>query len=147
MDTKKKCYIASGFFNPEQNLDVDRIIGILRSLSVDYFSPRDHNLIKPDASQSERKAGVLMNITQIEKCDFIIVNTRDKDMGTLFEAGIAYATDIPIIYYCDGLKGQFNLMLANTGICVATNNIELSMYVMSFLKNPGFKKEYSGDIE
>ena len=58
------------------------------------------------------------NLHHIETADFLIVNTRDKDIGTIWEAGYAYANEVPIVYFCAGLPegAKFNLMLARSGI-------------------------------
>ncbi len=43
--------------------------------------------------------------------------TDGKDPGTIWEAGYAYAKNIPVIYvaFTLGKEGQFNLMLAESG--------------------------------
>lgn len=147
MDTKFDCYIASGFFNPKQIKDVEDIKFILKLLNLTFFSPKDHNLILPNATNLEREEGVFKNLSSIENCKFIIVNTRDKDMGTIFEAGYAFKFGLPIIYFSEGLKGDFNLMLANTGIAVATNLYELEEHIRGFINNKKYIKKYIGKIE
>ena len=61
----------------------------------------------------------------------MIVNTRDKDIGTIWEAGFAYANNVPIIYFCQGLPpgAKFNLMLARSGVKVCTSYEELENYL------------------
>ena len=63
--------------------------------------------------------------------DFLIVNTRDKDIGTIWEAGYAYAKNVPIVYFCQGLPegAKFNLMLARSGIKVCTTFEQLEDYL------------------
>ena len=61
----------------------------------------------------------------------MLVNTRDKDIGTIWEAGYAYACNKPIIYFCAGLPegAKFNLMLARSGIKVCTSFAQLEDYL------------------
>lgn len=120
-----KVYIASGWFNDLQMADVQYVEGLLDGLKIAYFSPRLHNLCPPTASEIEKRKAFDLNLKAIEKADLILVNTRDKDMGTIFEAGYAYAKKKPILYYCKGLVGGFNLMLALSGNAVATSESQL----------------------
>ena len=66
-----------------------------------------------------------------EKIAIVPINTRDKDIGTIWEAGYAYALDKPIIYFCAGLPegAKFNLMLARSGIKVCTSFEQLENYL------------------
>ena len=59
------------------------------------------------------------------------MNTRDKDIGTIWEAGYAHANEIPIVYFCQGLPegAKFNLMLARSGVKVCTSFEQLDDYL------------------
>ena len=142
-----KIYIASPFFNEVQLNDVDDIKAILYELGLNFFSPKDENLANPDDDGDVLLSVFSRNIKEILVCDLMIANTRDKDMGTLFEAGYAYATHVPVIYYCNGLKGNFNLMLAQSAVAVATNKTELFTYISRFLQDKNYSNKYSGRIE
>ena len=83
----------------------------------------------------------------IRGVDFVVCNTRDKDLGTIFEAGFSYASNVPIIYYAEGLQGNFNLMLSRSGRAVATNVSELKDHVKGIMENPEYEKEYVGFVE
>ena len=63
--------------------------------------------------------------------NFLLVNTRDKDIGTIWEAGFAFAHQKPIVYFCAGLPegAKFNLMLARSGIKVCTSFEDLEDYL------------------
>jgi len=124
-----KCYIASGWFTPTQQNDLDNIKYVLKQHNVEYFSPKDECECPPDAGQQHQNDVFLANHHAIYQCDFVVANTRDKDMGTLFEAGVAFEMGKPIIYYCEGLEGPFNLMLAQSGVAVATNYHEICKHV------------------
>ena len=83
----------------------------------------------------------------INNAKFIVCNTRDKDLGTIFEAGFSYGNGTPIIYYAAGLKGNFNLMLSRSGRAVATNVRELKKHIKGFLADPEYREDYVGNIE
>ena len=63
--------------------------------------------------------------------NFLLVNTRDKDIGTIWEAGFAFAHQKPIVYFCAGLPegAKFNLMLARSGVKVCTSFEDLEDYL------------------
>lgn len=142
-----KCYIASPFFNKEQVGEVDMIKSILEALKVEVFSPKDFLICKPDASEKERRMVFQKNVEEIRNSDFIICNTNNKDMGSVFEAGVAYEANIPIIYFNQTLKGYFNLMLGCSSMKVTTSYAELTVGVQRFIKEGRFYEEYTGGIE
>lgn len=149
-----KAYIASGFFNDRQKMDLELIKKALEMAGISYFSPMDANLALPDDSQEKRKMIFDVNVDEIAKSDLIIANTRDKDMGTIFEAGFAYATSVPIIYFWSqsgrpetSKKPLFNLMLAESGIAVTENYIDLISVLQRFKNDPQFTRPYDSEIE
>ena len=141
------CYIASGWFNENQARDLENIKEALSEVGCRYFSPKDEIVAKPDASKEEQEMIFRGNVDAITDGDFMVCNTRDKDLGTIFEAGFAYASEIPIIYYAEGLSGNFNLMLSRSGRAVATNIEELKDQVSQIMENPDYEKEYVGFVE
>ena len=54
---------------------------------------------------------------------------------------------MPIIYYAEGLTGNFNLMLSRSGRAVATNIEELKEHVTGIMEDLTYEKEYVGFIE
>ena len=140
-------YIASGWFTPEQELARLDIVNTLKLFGVKFFSPKDE-IICPINANSEVKSKIFSdNINAINKSFFMISSTVGKDMGAIFEAGHANGLNMPIIYYCPGLKGSFNLMLAETAVAVATTIEELREYVGSIMKNKFYFEKYEGNIE
>ena len=144
---KYDCYIASGWFNPVQAKDLENIKVALDELNIKYFSPKDEVNLDPTAGPEAQESAFKGNTISITNGKFIIVNTRDKDLGTIFEAGYAYASGVPIIYYCEGLRGMFNLMLSRSGRAVATNIEELKEHVIGIMSNNDYYIEYDGTIE
>jgi nucleoside 2-deoxyribosyltransferase len=141
------CYIASGWFNENQARDLENIKSTLDEMGVKYFSPKDEIVAKRDATLEEQEMIFKGNVDAITSGKFTVCNTRDKDLGTIFEAGFSYASGIPIIYYAEGLQGNFNLMLSRSGRAVATNVDELKEHVKGIMENPKYEKEYIGFVE
>tara|TARA_B100000085_G_scaffold262690_1_gene268086 strand:- start:1339 stop:1788 length:450 start_codon:yes stop_codon:yes gene_type:complete len=129
----KKIYLASGWFNPVQAEELTNLEGIFDSRS-DHFelaSPRRIFVCPPNAPKEVQDETFSGNLHHIETADFLLVNTRDKDIGTIWEAGYAFAFKKPIIYFCAGLPegAKFNLMLARSGIKVCTSFEQLEEYL------------------
>ena len=130
--TTRKIYLASGWFNPTQAEEVSRLESICDEREwIDLASPRRIFVCPPNAPKETQDATFDGNLHHIKTADFLIVNTRDKDIGTIWEAGFAYANEVPIVYFCAGLPAgaKFNLMLARSGIKVCTSFEELEDYL------------------
>lgn len=129
----KKIYLASGWFNPTQAEELTKLEKIFddRVKHFELASPRRIFVCPPDAPKSVQDETFSGNLHHIKTADFLVVNTRDKDIGTIWEAGYAHACDVPIVYFCAGLpKGaKFNLMLARSGIKVCTSFDQLAEYL------------------
>ena len=117
------CYIASGWFSPEWLEELENIKTVLDEAGLNYFSPKDENLCKPDSGVSFQDQVFEGNIQGMKEADWMICNTRNKDMGTIFEAGYFHSIGKPIVYFCAGLPEgtKFNLMLAASGVAVCTS--------------------------
>ena len=145
-----KCYIASGWFSPEWLEELETIKSVLDSLNLKYFSPKDENLCSPDADENFQDQVFNGNITGMEECDWMICNTRNKDMGSIFEAGYFHKLGKPIVYFCAGLPpgAQFNLMLAASGKTVCTSIKQLKGYLIDCQATGEILiRRYEGDIE
>ena len=145
-----KCYIASGWFSPEWLEELENIKTTLDNLDLDYFSPKDENLCDEDSDVGFQDQVFAGNIRGMEECDWMICNTRNKDMGSIFEAGYFHKLNKPIVYFCAGLPpgAQFNLMLAASGLTVCTSLDDLGNY-LSQCKESGelLSSRYEGKIE
>jgi nucleoside 2-deoxyribosyltransferase len=140
---KHNCYIAAPFFNPDQITRVALVEMLLEKHSMTYFSPRKQSAIGPISSPEVRKKSFDMNVAGIEEADFLVAITDGKDMGTIFEAGHAYASNIPVIYvaFTIGKDGMFNLMLAESGKAACRTVEELEQAIL------GTEIYYEGLIE
>ena len=128
----KKVYLAAGWFNPTQAEELTKLEEICDSREwIKPASPRRIFVCPPGAPKDVQNATFSGNLHHIVTSDFLIVNTRDKDIGTIWEAGYAYANEVPIIYFCNGLPtgAKFNLMLARSGVKVCTSFDQLEDYL------------------
>lgn len=145
---KKKIYLAGGWFSPEQEEEHTRIYNLIKD-EYDVFNPKLASLVKPGSTQDSMTQTLLGNLDAIQNADIVLVITDRKDMGTIWEAGYAYANQKPIVYYAETLGNRsFNLMLAKTG-SVAVNMIQL-LFELSNDDNYKFeqvKHQYVGEIE
>lgn len=148
-----KFYIAAPFFNDEQNAIVDDVEGLMEELQLSNFSPRRDNQLEPGAfhDATKRRLAFETNVRKIDECTHIVVIPHNKDMGTVFEAGYAYKSHVPILYYAPFLDPElpFNLMLAESGIAVLYTKEELKE-ALSDIREYKFDKNryyYGGRIE
>ena len=129
---KQKVYLAAGWFSPTQAEELEQLEKVCDSREwIDLASPRRIFVCPPDASKEVQDQTFLGNLREITEANFLVVNTRDKDIGTIWETGFAFAHQKPIVYYCGGLpKGaKFNLMLARSGVKVCTSIEQLEDYL------------------
>jgi len=148
----KKIYLASGWFNPVQAEELTNLESIFdsRSNHFELASPRRIFVCPPNAPKEVQDETFNGNLHHIETADFLLVNTRDKDIGTIWEAGYAFAFKKPIIYFCAGLPegAKFNLMLARSGIKVCTSFEQLEEYLDRVISTDELPNEpYANAIE
>jgi nucleoside deoxyribosyltransferase len=143
-------YIASGWFSPEWLQEVEDIKKVLEDLDLAYFSPKDFAIAEADSSTDTQKQIFDGNVKHLDTCDWMVCNTRNKDMGSIWEAGYFYSLNKPIIYFCAGLPpgAKFNLMLAASGVAVCTSVQDLRDYLRQ-CKEAGklLPRTYGGLIE
>ena len=149
--TTKKIYLASGWFNPTQAEELTRLEEICDTREwIDLASPRRIFVCPPNAPKEVQDETFYGNLRHIQQSDFLLVNTRDKDIGTIWEAGYAHAYAKPIVYFCAGLPegAKFNLMLARSGIKVCTSFSQLEDYLDRTIKEEALPNEpYDKEIE
>lgn len=148
----KKIYLASGWFNPTQAEELTNLENIFdaRAEHFELASPRRIFVCPPNAPKEVQDETFTGNLHHIQTADFLLVNTRDKDIGTIWEAGYAYAFNKPIVYFCAGLPegAKFNLMLARSGIKVCTSFEQLEEYLDRAINEGNLPIEpYSDAIE
>lgn len=144
-------YFAAPWFSPEQAAIHNRVYTTIKASRHRVFSPKHELEVGPDASHEVRKRAFTMNLMQLSLADFVVAVTDYKDVGTIWEAGYAYRSNKPIIYYAETLGDRpFNLMLAESGVAVV-KDIEGLDHVLSSIKTPAnllrMKLVYRGRIE
>lgn len=141
-----KVYFASPFFNEEQIEREERCKAKLRELGFEVWSPKE-NVIVNDSFSSEMRTKVFKdNIDNINDADIVFAITDGKDMGTIWEAGYAYASNKLIIYYCETLgNNKFNIMLAESGNIVVTKFEDLEK--LPEIIDKGVNTKYVGSVE
>ena len=145
-----KVYLASGWFSPEWLEEVENIKAVFDQVGISYFSPKDENLCDDDAAESMQDQIFSGNINHLNECNWMLCNTRNKDMGSIFEAGYMNCLGKPIVYFCDGLPpgAQFNLMLAASGLAVCTSLEQLGNYLSDCVGSGELvEMRYQGRIE
>jgi nucleoside 2-deoxyribosyltransferase len=132
ISNKQKVYLAAGWFNPTQAEELTQLEKVCDDREwINLASPRRIFVCPPGAPQEVQDSTFTGNLREIAEATFLIVNTRDKDIGTIWEAGFAFAHQKPIVYYCCGLPAgaKFNLMLARSGVKVCTSIEQLEDYL------------------
>ena len=109
-----KVYLASGWFSPEWLEELENIKSVLDDLDLNYFSPKDENLAKPDDAVSVQNSIFEGNINGMEECDWMICNTRNKDMGSIFEAGYFHKLGKPIVLCSTCMSSFWGTVICTT---------------------------------
>ena len=111
-----KVYLASPFFNDEENKYYEEMIKILRNEGHKVFVPKEHEIPNawdlPNAVWGESVFAV--DILGIQKCDVVVVLNHGmySDSGTAWECGYAYALGKDVVNVLCG-EGNFSLMMLN----------------------------------
>ena len=149
-----KVYLAGPWFYGDQPTKLSKVESCLDSFkALKVFSPRRESLITPNATHDDRKSAFEANVSHVYDADFIVALVDDSDKGTLFECGLSYARNVPILYYCESAKVKpFNLMLAEscTQLGYVTNIDDLRDKICEILSKglENMKAErFEGEIE
>ena len=111
-----KVYLASPFFNDEENKYYEKMIEMLRNEGHKVFVPKEHEIPNawdlPNAVWGESVFAV--DILGIQKCDVVVVLNHGmySDSGTAWECGYAYALGKDVVNVLCG-EGNFSLMMLN----------------------------------
>ncbi len=110
-----KFYLASPFFNEEENGYVNQLETVLRLEGHTVFSPREQQIPSLEFGSFEWRTNVFRNdINHIKWADAVIAIVKDNydDTGTSFEVGYAYAMGKPVYLY-NPTGNIINLMLTD----------------------------------
>jgi len=92
--TKKMIYIASPFFTPTQLIAVEMVENIIRKYNMAFYSPRLDGVLQnmtPEQRVANAPKTFKRNCVQIANASCILAILDEKDSGTTFELGFAYA--------------------------------------------------------
>lgn len=100
-----RIYIASPFFSEEELNNVKTLEMELIQSGHQYFSPRlgsasiTYGKLPKDHPERGKLAEEIFeeNVHEISNSNFVLMNIDNRDTGTSWEAGFAYAVSIPII--------------------------------------------------
>ena len=137
-----KVYLASGWFTEVQKKLMEEIYEVLTfRADVELFAPFYNGIVlKPDAPREEWKKVFELDVNMIGECDLMVANIEDFEPGTIFETGVAYKSNVPVIAY-SSVKGRgLNLMLAQSCIGFANSRDELRNHVDTFVKDPTIER-------
>lgn len=142
---KYDVYVAGPFFRQEQIESMERLEAVLERHDLKMFRPRfDSVNLQDDDSEAARKKAFEDDVKAIHESEFMIANTMDKDMGTLFEVGYAYAIGKPVYGFVEGLPvgAPFNIMLAGAMAGVFTSPEAIDEWLTT-----GESQKYEGNVE
>jgi nucleoside 2-deoxyribosyltransferase len=111
-----KVYLASPFFNDEENKYYEKMIKMLRDEGHKVFVPKEHEIPNawdlPNAVWGENVFAV--DVLGIQKCDVVVVLNHGmySDSGTAWECGYAYALGKDVVNVLCG-EGNYSLMMLN----------------------------------
>ena len=143
MKQYNKIYLASGWFNENQERRVAEAEKVLRELGFDTFSPREHqNAHLEYGSKEWREATFDNDIDHVEWCDFVFAIYDEEDSGTMMEIGYAYAIGKPIVVFHE-TGGYVNLMISDSLTAYLTNWDEVKAYDFQAMKHI----PYEGEVE
>lgn len=120
--SKLNIYLAGPWFTPESSVFYDAVMTIEKNVrknsNFKVFYPREVNCKTPEET-------FYNNVKNIEDADVVVAIVCEKDVGTAWEIGMAYALgkDVYLLGYDDStFLSHTNLMLAFTGKCFTIDN-------------------------
>lgn len=130
-------YIAGPFFNDAQIERVVNIEELLVSMGIEFFSPMRHGVLNVE-TQDKAQSIFDGNVSAMDKASTIIAIIDDRDTGTIWEMGYAYATEKDIITYTTQEHG-LNIMLAKSVRAHCETILKLSFA----LNDPNYNRIYT----
>lgn len=147
---QKTVYLAAPWFSHAQKERHDAVLKILDQKFTDVRSPFRIFVCPPDAPPEVRSKTFEGNLKEIRDADLVVAITDDKDPGTLWEMGYAFARGVPVVAVAMTLGDRpFNLMLAE-GCKSATKTLpELSRILDHYGEHGEFLESdvYRGAVE
>ncbi|RSX55843.1 nucleoside deoxyribosyltransferase [Bifidobacterium dolichotidis] len=122
-------YVAGPFFTDDQMKSMERLERVLHDRKQSTFLPRFASSLKKDGAEEVFKK----NLQGMHLSRAVIVNVVDNDPGTMFDMGYAFAHNIPVYVYAEGLKpgDKMNLMLSRGAKAIITSPADLEAFLDS----------------
>lgn len=116
-------YVAGPYETDEQLASMERLEHVLHDRHASTYLPRfamDINVAGPQAVFEAR-------LKAIHDSAALIANFDDKDPGTIFAMGYAYALGKPVYAYCEGIQpnDHISLMVGQAATAVLTGPADL----------------------
>lgn len=142
MKKYNKIYLASGWFNENQERRVAEAEKVLRGMGFDVFSPREHQNEHLEFGSIEwRQATFDNDIDHVEGCDFVFAIYDEEDAGTMMEIGYAHKCGKPVLIYHEG-DDIVNLMITDSLTAYFKTFDEVKEYDFQAMKH----KPYTGEV-
>lgn len=140
-----KIYLASPFFNDEENLYVKMAEDILRARGFEVYSPRE-NEIREGNIQKWAQFNFNADVNAIKNCDVMVMlyHGNYSDSGTAWECGYAYANGIPVV--CVHVESKSNHISNLMVHCSAVANLDYIVDLADYDFNKMPKIIYTGDM-
>lgn len=127
-----KIYLASPFFNDEQNAVVESIEATLRQAGHEVFSPREGTKLGDQLGKTmeERLASAKeiydRNVDAMNWAEVMVAVVDGSDAGTMFEVGFYAANKRPIVSFTSKNK-PLNIMIQQAVIahCLGINDLKV----------------------
>lgn len=107
-----RIYLAGPFFNEKQLNNMKTLEDLCKLHNINGISPRKFMVLKPRAPLSDREKVFKENVRAIDTSNLVLACVDDKDTGTAWEMGYAYAMRKPVVAYTWG--ESVNVMLAQS---------------------------------
>lgn len=139
----KRIYLASGWFNENQERRVAKAEKVLREIGFNVWSPREHQLDGLTYnSQPWRDAVFANDCINVKEADIIFAIYDEEDAGTMMEIGMAYALGKDIYIFHEG-EGYVNLMISESLIAYFKDWEDVKKYDF----NSKLHIPYEGEVE
>lgn len=137
-----RIYLASGWFNENQERRVKEAEEVLRGLGHEVFSPREHQNAHLKFGSIEWRTETFNNdVIHVDTCDVIFAIYDEEDAGTMWELGYAYAKDKTLMVFHEG-NDIANLMITDSLFAYFKTWEEVKSFDID---NPSFKP-YEGEV-
>ena len=134
-----RIYIASPFFNDQEEEAVSRAETILRERGYEVFSPREHEYEEEYGSTEWSEAVFKVDTEELQKSDCVVMLYwgNYSDSGTAWESGYAFGTGKPVVIV--QLGDDSNVMVHEAAVANLKGVEELETYDFDSMPESDFE--------